>query len=50
MADALEALLPILLFMLIPVWIPVFTVTIGAIADGLRGGGSSRVPRARTER
>jgi hypothetical protein len=51
MADALETLLPLFLFMLIPVWIPVVTVTVATIADGLRrAGGTSPAPRARTRR
>lgn len=46
MADALQSLLPIFLFMLIPVWIPVFTVTVGAIVDSLRGGRGRTSPHS----
>lgn len=32
----LAQLLPLILFMLIPVWIPVATITVGAVADTVR--------------
>ena len=38
MSDLLQ-LLPIYLFMLIPVWIPLATVALGAVSDALRAPG-----------
>lgn len=50
MREALDAFGPILLFMLIPIWIPLFTVLVGALGDRLRRRPPPRgrvVPQAR---
>ncbi|WP_028655471.1 hypothetical protein [Nocardioides sp. J54] len=36
MKEALEALLPMYLFMLLPIWIPLIAVTFGAVLDVVR--------------
>ena len=35
MGEALAVMVPLMLFMLIPVWIPVMAVAFGAVADRL---------------
>lgn len=36
MKDAVVTIAPILLFMMLPIWIPVITIVMGALADGVR--------------
>ncbi|HWJ82533.1 MAG TPA: hypothetical protein VNS55_09875 [Nocardioides sp.] len=36
MQDALFTLAPLLLFMMLPIWIPLVTVVVGAVADAGR--------------
>jgi hypothetical protein len=40
MADALQALLPLFAFMLIPLWIPLIAATAGAVVDLFARSGS----------
>lgn len=44
--ELVAAMLPLLLFMLIPLWIPLIAVLGGAFADRLAAGRASRVSRA----
>ena len=52
MGEALAVMVPLMLFMLIPVWIPVMAVAFGAVADRLaerqdrRAEGSVRMQRS----
>jgi len=39
MADAVGTLLPLLLFMLIPLWIPIFASLVGLVIDKVSGDG-----------
>ena len=41
MHDALRALLPLAVFMLIPIWIPLTAVMIGTVLDWLRSSSPS---------
>ena len=48
--DALSALLPLALFMLIPIWIPLVAITIGTVLDWLRFSSLSPASRSTSKK